>query len=259
MSGFLFHEVVFGPVRSRRLGLSLGINLLPRHSKLCSFNCLYCECGWTPPGRIKEQDLPSLKDVSQFLEQKLLELTESDYLPDALTFAGNGEPTLHPDFPGIVDITVKLRDRYTPDAAVSILSNASRIQDPGVFSALLKMDKNILKLDSGSERLFKLMNNPVNPVCFEDLIRNLKKFDRRVIIQSMFLRGNFRGESVDNTTDPEIGLWLTRLLEIKPQLVMIYTIARDTPVHSLEKIPIFELENIADKVRQTGLKAEVYG
>jgi len=259
MAGFLFHEVVFGPVRSRRLGLSLGINLLPRHSKFCSFNCIYCECGWTPPGSGKDPDLPSVREVSQFLEQKLKELAETDYLPDALTFAGNGEPTLHPGFSEIVDITIRLRDWYAPEAAVSVLSNASRIQDPGVFTALLKMDKNILKLDSGSERIFRLMNNPVHPVCFDDLIRNLKKFQGRVIIQSMFLRGTFRGEPIDNTTDQEVGLWLDRLVEIKPQLIMIYPIARETPVHDLEKIPIFELEGIAEKVRQRGLKVEVYG
>jgi len=259
MAGFLFHEVVFGPVRSRRLGLSLGINLLPKHSKYCSFNCIYCECGWTPPGSEKDQALPSLQEVSQFLEQRLKELVETDYLPDALTFAGNGEPTLHPKFPEIVDVTVNLRDRYAPEAQVAILSNASRIQDPGVFSALMKMDRNIQKLDSGSERIFKLMNNPVLPVRFDDLIENLKKFQGKVIIQSMFLRGTFRGEPVDNTTESEVESWLDRLLEIKPGMIMIYSIARETPVHNLEKIPIFELEGIAERVRNAGLKVEVYG
>jgi len=259
MAGFLFHEVIFGPVRSRRLGLSLGINLLPRHSKFCSFNCIYCECGWTPPGSEKDQDLPLLNEVSQFLEQKLQELSDTDYLPDALTFAGNGEPTLHPKFSEIVDSTINLRDRYAPEANVAILSNASRIHDPDVFSALLKMDKNIQKLDSGSERIFKLMNNPVEPVKFHNLIADLKKFRGKVIIQSMFLRGTFRGERVDNTNESEVGLWLDRLLEIKPEVVMIYPIARETPVHNLEKIPIFELERIAGRVRDAGLRVEVFG
>jgi len=259
MAGFLFHEVIFGPVRSRRLGLSLGINLLPKHSKFCSFNCIYCECGWTPAGRETEKNLPSSNDVSGFLEQKLRELSRTDYLPDAITFAGNGEPTLHPEFSEIVDSTVLLRDRYAPGANMAILSNASRINDPGIFSALMKMDKNIQKLDSGSERIFKLMNNPVEPVKFHNLIADLKKFRGKVIIQSMFLRGTFRGERVDNTDEAEVGLWLEHLAEIRPEMVMIYPIARETPVHDLEKIPIFELDRIAIRVRDAGLKVEVFG
>ncbi|MEI6456352.1 MAG: radical SAM protein [bacterium] len=258
MAGFLFHEVVFGPVRSRRLGLSLGINLLPRHSKFCSFNCIYCECGWTPPGSEKDQDLPSKNEVSQFLEQRLKELNESDYLPDAITYAGNGEPTLHPDFAEIVDITLALRDRYAPEALVSVLSNGSRTSDPKVFNALLKLDRNIQKLDCGSEKIFMLMNNPVEAIRLDELAGNLKKFDGRVIIQSMFLRGKFRGEIVDNTTTAEVDLWIERLKMIKPASVMIYPIARETPVHNLEKIPVAELEVIAARVRAQGLKVEVY-
>ena len=161
MAGFLFHEIVFGPVRSRRLGLSLGINLLPAHIKHCSFNCIYCECGWTPVNSDPEPEFPDRGLVFTFLEQRLKELTDEDYLPDALTFAGNGEPTLHPDFANIVDDTIVLRDRYAPGAKVSVLSNSSMIGDPSVFNALLKMDNNILKLDAGSERIFQLMNNPV--------------------------------------------------------------------------------------------------
>jgi wyosine [tRNA(Phe)-imidazoG37] synthetase (radical SAM superfamily) len=258
MAGFLFHEVVFGPVRSRRLGLSLGINLLPRHSKFCSFNCIYCECGWTPPGSGKELDLPTKEEVSRFLEQRLRELHESDYLPDAITYAGNGEPTLHPDFAGIVDITLALRNRYAPEALVSVLSNGSRTSDPKVFDALLKLDRNIQKLDCGSEKIFALMNNPVEAIKFDELVENLKKFDGRVIIQSMFLRGKFRGEIIDNTTSVEVNLWIERLKEIKPESVMIYPVARETPVHNLEKIPFRELEQIAARARAQGLKVEVY-
>ncbi len=259
MSGFLFHEVVFGPVRSRRLGLSLGINLLPRHSKYCSFNCIYCECGWTPKGAEYEPEFPSKEEVSLFLEQRLRELETSDYLPDAITYAGNGEPTLHPDFAGIVDITIALRDRHAPGALVSVLSNGSRVGDPDVFDALVKLDRNIQKLDCGSERIFGLMNNPVEPVRLDDLVENLKKFGGRVIIQSMFLRGKFRGEEVDNTTEEEVGRWIEKLVAISPESVMIYPIARETPVHNLEKIPFNELERIAARVRKRGLKVEVFG
>jgi wyosine [tRNA(Phe)-imidazoG37] synthetase (radical SAM superfamily) len=258
MAGFLFHDIIFGPVRSRRLGLSLGINLLPTHKKHCSCNCIYCECGWTPAPSADPLHFPDRKLVYTFLEQRLKEMVEEDYLPDALTFAGNGEPTLHPDFAGIVDDTIVLRDKYSPGAKVTVLSNASMIHDPNVFRALLKLDNNILKLDAGSERLFQLMNNPVIPVNFYDLIGNLKRFEGKLIIQSMFLRGYFKDQPIDNTTKEEIDEWLNHIKEINPKMVMIYPIARATPVHSLEKIPVIELEVIAKKVRETGIEVKVY-
>lgn len=258
MAGFLFHDIIFGPVRSRRLGLSLGINLLPTHKKHCSFNCIYCECGWTPIPSGNPLLFPDRKLVFQFLEHRLKEMAEEDYLPDALTYAGNGEPTLHPEFAEIVDDTIFLRNKYIPSAKVSVLSNASMIHDPKVFQALLKLDNNILKLDAGSERIFKLMNNPLLPVNFYDLIRNLKKFEGKLIIQSMFLRGHFKDQLVDNTTEEEVDEWLKQVKEINPKIVMLYPIARATPVHTLEKIPIFELEKIAEKVRSLGIEAKVY-
>lgn len=256
--GFLFHEVVFGPVRSRRLGLSLGINLLPAHSKFCSFNCIYCECGWTPPGQDEPQLLPTREEVRSFLEERLKQLVAEDYLPDALTYAGNGEPTLHPDFPGIVQDTLLLRDKYVPQAKVTVLSNASRISDPLVFNALLSLDNNILKLDAGSEQIFRLMNNPVSALNFEELVANLAEFDGKVIIQSMFLRGSFKGQIIDNTTEQAVSDWIVQLKKIRPKQVMIYPIARATPVHNLEKIPLAELDSIAEKVKASGFNVSVY-
>jgi wyosine [tRNA(Phe)-imidazoG37] synthetase (radical SAM superfamily) len=258
MSGFLFHDVIFGPVLSRRLGLSLGINLLPSHSKYCSFNCIYCECGWTPENINLTPELPSRKLIGQYLEYRLKELIEEDHIPDALTYAGNGEPTMHPDFARIVEDTLALRDKYMPGVKVAILSNASMIHEPTVFNALLKLDLNIQKLDAGFDWLFRRINNPVLPVKFNDLIRDLKKFKGKVIIQSMFLRGTFKGETIDNTTGPEVGEWLKHLSVIHPSMVMIYPISRATPVHNLEKIAIFELEKIAEKVRNMGIEAKVY-
>ena len=258
MSGFLFHDVIFGPVRSRRLGLSLGINLLPSHSKYCSFNCIYCECGWTPENMNIIPELPSRELVSQYLEYRLKELIEEDHIPDVLTYAGNGEPTMHPDFAGIVDDTLALRDQYMPGTKVAVLSNASMIHEPSVFNALLKLDDNIQKLDAGFELLFHRINNPVLPVKFNDLIRDLKKFNGKVIIQSMFLRGNYNGEVIDNTTETEVNEWLDHIDFIRPVMVMIYPISRATPVHNLEKIGIFELEKIAEKVRKLGIEAKVY-
>ena len=249
MSGFLFNDVIFGPVRSRRLGLSLGINLLPLHTKYCSFNCIYCECGWTSPNQAPNPVFPSRAEVKLFLEQRLQQLVHEDYLPDALTYAGNGEPTLHPEFAGIVDDTIALRDKYVPLSKVTVLSNASMIHIPAVFAALQKLDNNILKLDAGFERVFNLINNPVDPVSFDSLVENLTKFNGNLVIQSMFLRGTFKGEIVDNTTPAEVEEWIRRIVEIKPKMVMIYPIARATPVHNLEKIGQEELEAIAVKVR----------
>jgi wyosine [tRNA(Phe)-imidazoG37] synthetase (radical SAM superfamily) len=258
MSGFLFNDVIFGPVRSRRLGLSLGINLLPLHSKFCSFNCIYCECGWTPPNLANHPEFPSRAEVSFYLEERLKQLVQENYLPDALTYAGNGEPTLHPEFAEIVDDTLALRNRYAPGSKVTVLSNSSMIHIPAVFGALQKLDNNILKLDAGSDKMFNLVNNPVEPVGFAGLIENLKKFQGKLIIQSMFLRGNFRGQVVDNTTGEEVDKWISLLVDINPEMVMIYPIARATPVHDLVKIPLNELEMIAAKVREAGLKVKVY-
>ncbi len=258
MAGFLFNDVIFGPVRSRRLGLSLGINLLPLREKYCSFNCIYCECGWTSPKQAVHPEFPSRAEVALYLEQRLQELQDEDYLPDAITYAGNGEPTLHPAFAGIVDDTLSLRERYAPKAKVTVLSNSSRIDVPAVFDALQKLDNNILKLDAGSERLFNLINNPVEPVNFDELIENLAKFQGNLIIQSMFLRGTYKEQVVDNTSRDEVALWIGHLVEINPKLVMIYPIARATPLHNLEKIALRELEEIAEKVRMAGLNVQVY-
>jgi wyosine [tRNA(Phe)-imidazoG37] synthetase (radical SAM superfamily) len=257
MAGFLFHEIIFGPVRSRRLGLSLGINLLPLHSKHCSFNCIYCECGWTPPSS-NEPTMPSRELVASFLEKRLSELAEEGYLPDAITYAGNGEPTLHPDFAGIVDDTLRLRDRWSPGSKVTVLSNSSMIHIGSVFHALQKLDNNILKLDAGTAGQFSLINNPVTETDFSKLIDDLARFDGKLIIQTMFLRGTFKGEKVDNTTPAEVDRWISHLCRIRPQMVMLYPIARETPVHNLEKIPMTELSEIARKVESAGIRAQVY-
>jgi len=255
---FLFHDVIFGPVRSRRLGLSLGINLLPLHCKYCSFNCIYCECGWTPSRTREGMEMPSRAEVAFFLEQKLKELAMEDYLPDAITYAGNGEPTLHPEFSGIVDDTILLRNRYSPQSETTVLSNGSRIHDPSVFNALLKLDNNIQKLDAGTEETFRILNNPVESFDFSQLISNLMKFNGNLILQTMFLRGYFNGKPIDNTTDHEVEAWIEHVKKIRPEAVMIYSIARVTPAKELEKIGREDMEKIARRVRDAGLKVKVY-
>lgn len=258
MAGFLFDSVVFGPVHSRRLGISLGVNLLPTGYKYCTYNCIYCECGWTEIKNINKIEFPPSMLVKQYLEKKLLEMQENKTLPDAISFAGNGEPTIHPEFPEIIDHTIALRNKYSPNSKIAVLSNSTMLHSPEVVEALKKIDLNILKLDAGTEETFHLVNEPRLNIHLEEIIQNLKLFQLNLIIQTLFVRGNYKGKCIDNTTETEVNAWLQHLKELKPERVMIYPIARGTPVRGLEKISLEELEAIAGKVRNIGLKAEVY-
>jgi len=258
MSTFLFDSIVFGPVKSRRLGVSLGINLLPLNRKVCNFNCIYCECGWTPGVSSDNRLLPSRTEVYTALENKLAEMKVRGLAPDVITFAGNGEPTLHPDFPQIVDDSIELRNRYFPEARIAVLSNSTRITNPEIKEVLLKVDQNILKLDSGFDLTVSIHNQPRVNVKVKELISNLKGFSGRLIIQTLFLRGTHKGITIDNTTPDEIEAWLKALALIKPAEVMIYTISRDTPEgNSLKKVPLDDLNRIAGQVRKLGIKTVV--
>ena len=259
MSTFLFDKIIFGPVQSRRLGVSLGINLLPVDSKVCSFDCIYCECGLNPVKREKKAVLPSRSDVYEKLEEKLESMISSGMPPDVITFAGNGEPTLHPEFAGIIDDTVLLRNKYCKDARIAVLSNASRIDNEAVFNALLKVDDNIQKLDSGLEETIKLLDRPNYSFSLEKTVENLARFRGKVIIQTMFVRGSFNGVEIDNTTEEDISSWLELLKRIKPGSVMIYTIERDTPFDTLHKVPLEELNAIAARAEKAGFATQVSG
>lgn len=254
----LFNQIIFGPLHSRRLGLSLGVNLLPVDAKICSFDCIYCECGFNT--NINDSHLPSRTMVYQTLELKLQQMHSEGTLPDVITFAGNGEPTLHPEFEGIIDDTLKLKKQYCSDAKVSVLSNASMLHKPTVFRALMKVENNILKLDSAVDETVKRLDRPTaktfNVIW---LINQLKKFEGKLIIQTMFLRGMVDGKMLDNTTEIEISAWIEALGEINPEQVMIYSIDRETPTSGLEKIPLEMLEKIADRVREAGFVVSVAG
>ncbi|MEI8085141.1 MAG: radical SAM protein [Paludibacter sp.] len=253
---FLFDQLIFGPIRSRRLGLSLGINLLPTDAKICSFDCLYCECGFNTT--MQESPIPSREDVNKALKTKLQEMLSDNETPDVITFAGNGEPTLHADFEGIIDDTIALRNEFCPTAKVSVLSNSTRVHKPHIFSALNKVDNNILKFDTAIDRTLQLMDRPTGKhINVAWVIENLKKFEGRLIIQTMFLRGEYKGEKFDNTTDEEVEAWIKALTEIRPQQVMIYTIDRETPAQNLEKITQEELNIIAEKARVKGFDVSV--
>lgn len=252
----LFDQIIFGPIQSRRLGLSLGVNLLPTDAKICSFDCLYCECGFNTT--MQDSPIPSREEVYKALKTKLQEMLAANETPDVITFAGNGEPTLHADFEGIIDDTIALRNEFCPTAKVSVLSNSTRVHKPNIFSALNKIDNNILKFDTAIDRTLQLLDRPngkhINVAWF---IEHLKKFEGRLIIQTMFLRGEYKGEKFDNTTDVEVDAWLNALKEIRPQQIMIYTIDRETPAQNLEKISQEELIFIADKARKLGFEVSV--
>lgn len=257
MATFLFDKIIFGPVKSRRLGVSLGVNLLPTDSKICSFDCIYCECGWTPRKREHKAVLPTRQDVAERLEEQLKKMQEAGELPDVITFAGNGEPTLHPHFDGIIDDTIRLRNAYAPDCRVAVLSNSTMLHKKSVFEALLKVDDNILKLDSAIAKTVELLDCPLGRFNLNEVIEQLARFGKSAIIQTLFVRGEYKGEKIDNTSADELEAWLAALKKINPGQVMIYTIARDTPAQSLEKISSDELNQIADQVKAAGFDVQV--
>lgn len=256
MSTFLFDSIIFGPVWSRRLGESLGINLLPANYKICTFNCVYCECGLTPSGSTSSE-FPAAGEVKDMLGRKLRKMKEKNEYLDSITFAGNGEPTLHPEFPRIMDDAIDARNFYYPKANIAVLSNATRIDRPDIFNALLKADLNILKLDSAIEETLNTINCPRGNYSPSEIIQLLKQFHGKVIIQTLFLRGRYNGIHIDNTTEREVKAWLMALEQIHPEMVMIYSIARDTAIQGLESISQEELEIIASRVSLAGIKTQV--
>lgn len=259
MSTILFHEIVFGPIHSRRLGSSLGMNLLPYDGKLCSFDCIYCECGYNENFRTKTK-LPTCENVRAALEDKLIQLQREDISIDVITFAGNGEPTLHPQFAKIIDDTIELRNRYFPGAKISVLSNAMHASKKEVFDALKKVDNNILKLDSANLDTVRLIDRPNAPsYTIDKQIELFKKFKGNFIMQTMFVRGSHRGRVVDNATEEEISAWLKVVKETKPREVMIYTIDRETPEKNLEKVSLEELKRIGERVEELGIKINIAG
>ena len=252
MSTIIYPSPIFGPIHSRRLGISLGINLLPGDGKVCSFNCIYCECGFNEDHR-PTLPMPTPEEVSQRLEEKLQEMVADGQLPDVLTFAGNGEPTCHPHFAEIINDTLCLRDRYCPQAKVSVLSNSTMIHRPQVHDALMLVDNNILKLDTVNPEYIRLVDQPNAAYDVRQVIERMKAFNGHIIIQTMFMRGECNGVSVDNTGEEYVGPWLDAVREICPQQVMVYTIDRETPTQGLLKATHEQLDAIRDRVIALGI------
>lgn len=245
MSTVIYPAPIFGPVHSRRLGVSLGINLLPADGKFCTFDCIYCECGYNGQHRPRLK-VQTREAVREALEARLIDMKRNGPSPDVLTFAGNGEPTANPYFPEIIDDTLALRDKYFPDAKVSVLSNSTFIRKPEVFAALDKVDNNILKLDTVDIGYIRKVDRPTGHYDLDGIIEGMKAFRGNLIIQTMFMKGKTDGgEDVDNTSDKYVLPWLEAVKEIAPRQVMIYTIDRETPDRFLQKATHEELDRIA--------------
>jgi len=249
-----FDDIVFGPIFSRRLGSSLGVNLLPSKGKLCNFDCVYCECGWNKDG-IAERIFPRLEDVEAAMEQKMSKAAEEGVPVDSITFSGNGEPTMNPDFPEIIDVTLRLRDRYFPKAKVSVLSNATLIGRKAVAQALMKVDNPILKIDASEDALVKRINKPVGSYQLADVIENLRQFEGKFILQTMFLKS----PDFDTAAPEPLEAWRNIVRELRPRQVMVYTIDRETPDKSLGKYTVEEMTAFVQPLIDEGFDIQIRG
>lgn len=257
----IYPSPIFGPVKSRRLGISLGINLMPGDGKWCSFDCVYCECGLNKDHRAKEP-LPTVEEVHNKLNQKLKEMKEKGEGLDVLTFSGNGEPTLHPKFPEIVDKVLSLRKEYFPNAKVTVLSNSTQIHLDRVRNALMKVDNALMKLDTVDMDYINAVDQPTGHYDVEKIIENLIKMNGHAIVQTILMKGNIRDKegnkiSVDNCNDKYIEPYIEALKRIKPRQVMIYTLDREWPTEGLEKANKETMDAVAEKIRQAGFITSV--
>jgi len=249
-----FDEIVFGPIRSRRLGSSLGVNLLPSKGKLCNFDCVYCECGWNKDGK-SDGRFPELKDIEAALEEKMSRAAAEGVPVDSITFSGNGEPTIHPAFAQVIDVTLRLRDRYFPQAKVSVLSNATMIGRKDVADALMRVDNPILKIDASSDELIQKINKPVGSYRLAEVVENLRKFEGRFVLQTMFLRS----EEFDTASPEALAAWMDIVRELKPREVMVYTIDRETPDKSLGKYTVDEMKAFVQPLVDEGFEIQIRG
>ncbi len=258
MSTILWHDIIFGPILSRRIGHSLGVNIMPKDGKICSFDCIYCECGWNKDGT-SNHTIPSKEMIFKAMDQRFAELSHNGTPVDSITFSGNGEPTIHPDFPAIIDYTLQMRAKYFPKAKVSVLSNASQIHRKEIREALMKVDNPILKIDSAVPEYLRLLNNPMGDYTLERVIDNLRLFKGNFILQTMFLKGTFNGRSIDSTDPKLTEPWIKLVLSLRPREVMMYTIDRETPAKGLEKVTVDEMSTIAAPLIKEGIIVQIKG
>ncbi len=249
-----FDDIVFGPIFSRRLGSSLGVNLLPSKGKLCNFDCIYCECGWNKDG-ISDKVFPKFEEVEAALEGRMSSLAEEGVKVDSITFSGNGEPTVHPDFPQIIDVTLRCRDKYFPQAKVSVLSNATMIGRPAVAEALMRIDNPILKIDASTDELIMKMNRPVGHYSLDEVLAAMMKFEGKFVLQTMFLRS----PEFDTTAGGALERWMDIVRMVRPREIMVYTIDRETPDKSLAKYTVEEMTAFVQPLMDEGFNIQIRG
>ncbi|MFW5850882.1 MAG: radical SAM protein [Bacteroidota bacterium] len=255
MATFLFDKIIFGPVQSRRMGVSLGVNLLPKTIKYCNYNCIYCECGFTPESTKNiVAELPTRTEVKETLIEWFL---TTQTTPDALTFAGNGEPTIHPDFALIIDDVIDIRNTYCPNAEIVVLTNATMMHKEKIMKALQKVDRCMFKLDSAIDSSRNTINKPGTEHSLSYFINHMSKFEGKRIIQTLFIKGIYEGQEFDNTTDEEINALISAYTQINPHEVIVYSTQRDTPIDSIEQISQERLIQIAEKIKQSGIPVSV--
>lgn len=250
----LREKTVFGPIRSRRLGNSLGINLLPEEGKICNFDCIYCECGWNKDGR-NDTIIPTAAKVRNDLEAMLIKLTAEKTPVDSITFSGDGEPTLNPEFAKIIDDALALRDQYYPRAVVSVLSNATRVDRPEVFKALCKVDNPIMKIDAPTNDLIAKINNPEPGYDIAKVVKSLEQFNGNFVLQTCMLRS----PDFDSASDEVINGWMDIVRHLKPREIMVYTIDRPTPAQNLQKFTVEEMERLVSPLIEEGFKIQIKG
>ncbi len=260
----LFNSIIVGPIFSRRLGSSLGINVLPEYGKICSFDCIYCELGWNKD-RTGDRKIPDVRQVGEALEKRLTELAAAGEKIDSITFSGNGEPTMNPHFAEIVDVTIELRNRLYPKAKISVLSNSSMLWKEDVRNALMKIDSPILKIDSAISDYLNAINRPAPSYSLEKTIGELKKFKGNFILQTMFLKGVAQnpqtGEkiAVDCTDEEHCRKRIELVRELKPREIMMYSLDRDTPAEGLGEVTPHEMELIAQPLVKEGFTVMIRG
>ena len=255
---FLWDKIAFGPVQSRRLGSSLGINVSPTTVKICTFDCIYCECGWT----LERSTAPELffpaEEIIAAIDTKLYQCKKNQTSIDSITFSGNGEPTLHPQFEQIIDSLIVLRNQYFPETNITCLSNSTQLTNKNILSALKKIENPILKLDAVSESLFQLINKPTISISVEEIIKHLQQFQGDFILQSLFFKGGINGQSFNNAAEPHLSLWMNVVKQLHPKKVMLYSLDRNTPAQTIEKISAKTLQEIVQQLQLVGVCAEAY-
>ena len=255
---FLWDKIAFGPVLSRRLGNSLGINISPTTAKICTFDCIYCECGWTLERSIDPELFFPAEEIAAAIETKLRQCKDNNIQINSITFSGNGEPTLHPNFPQIIDSLIILRNQYYPKTNITCLSNSTQLTNKNVLSALKKIENPVLKLDAVTEPLFQLINKPTTTISVNEIIEQLMNLNGVFILQTLFFKGEIDGQCFNNAAEPHLSLWIHVVKQLHPKKVMIYSLDRNTPAQTIEKIPMEELREIVQQLKLVGICAEAY-